>query len=144
MKMVSSAANVKPESLPPTEQTAMFHIHRVHNQLHGWKMLVESTLDPKDFRWRLEGTSLVAVITDQETAPDELLKVIRCNCHATSKNLCSGKQCSCCSNGLKCVAACGGCWRTECQICLTVELFEEKENNIKDEFDNKIFDAVFG
>ena len=76
MKMVSSAANVKPESLPPTEQATMFHIYRVYYQLHEWNTLMESTLDPKDWRWRLEGASLVPFMIDQEPAPDELLKVI--------------------------------------------------------------------
>ena len=64
--------------------------------------------------WRL-GVSLVTVMIDQESAPDELLKVIRCNCLATLKNLRCEKQCSCCSNGLKCVAARGGCRGTECR-----------------------------
>ena len=32
-----------------------------------------------------------------------------------SKNLCSGKQCFCRSNELKCVAAFGGCGATEYQ-----------------------------
>ena len=144
MKMTSSAANVKPESLPPTGQSAMFHIYRVFFQLHEWNTLMESTLDPKDWGWRLEDDSLVPVMTDQEPAPDELLKVIRCNCKVTSKNLCNGKQCSCRSNGLKCVAACGGCRGTECQNCNSVELFEDEENNVEDEFDNNLFDNVFG
>ena len=34
IKMASSAANVKPESLPPTEQTAIFHMNRVYFQIH--------------------------------------------------------------------------------------------------------------
>ena len=62
---------------------------------------MKSTLDPKDWGWRLEGASLVPVMTDQEPAPDELLNVIRCNCQATSKNLCSGSQCFCRSNGFE-------------------------------------------
>ena len=45
------------------------------------------------------------------------------------------------SNGLKYVAACEGCQGTECQNCVTVEIFEEEENNIDGEFDNNIFDA---
>ena len=105
MKMASSAAKVKPESLLPTEQAAMFCIYRIYFQLHKWNTLMESTLDPKYWGWRLEGNLMVPVLTDQEPAPDELLKVIRCNCQATSKYLCSGKQCSCRSNGLRCVAA---------------------------------------
>ena len=53
-------------------------------------------------------------------------------------------QCSFHSNAFKCVAACGGCRGTECQNCVTVELFQEEQNNIEDEFDNNIFDNVFG
>ena len=47
---------------------------------------------PKRLGVEIEGASLVPVMTDEETAPDTLLKVIRCNCQATSKNICSGKQ----------------------------------------------------
>ena len=65
MKMLSSAANVKPESLPPTEQPAMFHIQRVYFQFHEWNSLMESTLDPKDWGWRLEDASLLPFMTDQ-------------------------------------------------------------------------------
>ena len=78
------------------------------NGTHPWKVLWTQKIGG----WRL-GVSLVPVMIDPESAPDELLKVIRCNCQATSKNLRSEKQCSCCSNGLKCVAACGGCRGTE-------------------------------
>ena len=76
VKMASFAANVKPESLPPTEQAAMFHIYRVYFQLYEWNTLMESTLDPKDWGWRLKGASLVPFMTDQEPVSDELLKVI--------------------------------------------------------------------
>ena len=65
MKMPLSAANVKPESLPPTEKAAMFHIYRVYFQLHEWNTVMESTLNPKDWGWRLEGASLVPFMTDQ-------------------------------------------------------------------------------
>ena len=36
MKMASSAANLKPESSPPTEKAAMFHIYQVYFQFHEW------------------------------------------------------------------------------------------------------------
>ena len=77
-------------------------------------------------------------MADQEPGPDELLKVI--HKMQLSSNV---KKCFCRSNGLKCVTACGRCRGTECQNCVTVELFQEEENNIEDEFDNNIFD-VFG
>ena len=104
---------------------------------------MESIFDPKDWVWRLEGFSLVPAMTDPEPAPDQLLKVIRCNCQATSKNLCSGKQCSCRSNGLKCRVACGDCRGIECQNCVTVELSEEEGNSIEEEFDNNIYGNAF-
>ena len=122
----------------------MFPIYWVYFQFHEWNTLTESALEPKDWGCRLEGASLGPVMIDQEPFPDELLKVIRCDCQKTSKNLCSWKQCSCRSSGIKCVAACGDYWGTECQNCGAVELFEEEENNIEDEFDNNIFDNVFG
>ena len=60
------------------------------------------------------------------TCPWRISKGHKMQLSRTSKKLCSGKQCSCRSNGLKCVAACGGCRGTECQNCVTVELFEEE------------------
>ena len=61
-----------------------------------------------------------------------------------SKSLCSEKQCSCFSNGFKYIATCGDCRKTECHNCVTIELFEEEEVNIKDESGNDIFDNSFG
>ena len=60
----------------------------------------------------------------------------------TLKNMCSGKQCSWHSNGLKCVAACGNSRGTECENGVT-ELPAEGENDFKDGFDNNIFDNIF-
>ena len=53
---------------------------------------MESTLDPKDWGWRLEDASLVPAMTDEEPAPDELLNIRRCNCRMMFKNLCSGSS----------------------------------------------------
>ena len=86
MKMISSSTSIKPECLPPTERAAMFHAYRLYFQLQEWNTVMESALDPQDWGWRLEGNSLVPVMTDTEPAPDELLNVIRCGCRATSKN----------------------------------------------------------
>ena len=52
MKRASSAANVKCESLPPTEQAAMFHIYRVYlnsmNGTHSWKVLWTQKIGGRD------------------------------------------------------------------------------------------------
>ena len=66
--MISSAANVKPESFPPTEQDAMFLCSRYtlnyRNRTNSWK----------NWEWRLEGALLVPVMTDQAPAPNKLLR----------------------------------------------------------------------
>ena len=61
-----------------------------------------------------------------------------------SKNPCSGKQCSCHSNGLKCVNACRSCRRTEHQNGGTFELLVEGQNDIEDRFHNNNFHNSFG
>ena len=48
MKMASSAANVKPNSFPPTEQAAVFHIYWVYFQLREWNTLMKSNLNAKN------------------------------------------------------------------------------------------------
>ena len=50
MKMNSSATNVKPEFLSPTEQAAMFHIYWVYFQLHEWKNTHAKYFGPKRLR----------------------------------------------------------------------------------------------
>ena len=54
MKRASSAANVKCESLPPTEQAAMFHIYRVYlnsmNGTHSWKVLWTQKIGGRDWK----------------------------------------------------------------------------------------------
>ena len=142
-KMASSAANVKPESLPPNRTSC--HVSYIPGILST--SLKEHThgkyFRPKRWRVQIRRCLVGTSYERSRTYPDELLKVIRCNCQATAKNLFHGKQFFCLSNGLKYVAACGGCRGTECQNCVTVVLFEEEENTIEDEFDN-IFDNVFG
>ena len=39
--MISSAANVKPESFPPTEQDAMFHMFQIYSQLQESNKVME-------------------------------------------------------------------------------------------------------
>ena len=47
---------------------------------------------------------------DSPPAPDDLLKIIRCNCLTN----CQNARCSCVKHGLKCSAACGNCHGTAC------------------------------
>ena len=77
--MASSSATVKNQSLPLNEG-AIIHTYWVYFHLQESNTIMESTLDPKDWGWWLKGASLVPVMTNDEPAPEELLKIIRCNC----------------------------------------------------------------
>jgi len=106
---------VVPEKLPPTDRAAHFHGYRVHLQLIEWKMLDEGlNLKPTEWGWKSTDGHLEPIPTDKEIAPPNLLKVIRCNCRSSSKNQCQTKTCICRKNGIKCMAACGGCHGMEC------------------------------
>ena len=59
--------------------------------------------------WTLQDNEYSPIQTDKDIAPENLLKFMRCKFKLTSKNLCGTTTCSCCKNGLKCIAACGGC-----------------------------------
>ena len=52
---------------------------------------------------------LVPVKTDQQPAPEWILKFVRCKCKTSSKNTCGSMVCTCRKNGLRCVEACGEC-----------------------------------
>ena len=81
-------------------------------------------------------------MTGESPAPDELLNIVRCNCQMTSKTPCGGSRCSCRSNGLKCVPACG----TECQNCdksMTINELHNDENPDDETCDN-LFESLFG
>ena len=57
-------------------------------------------------KWReVKSTSTT---TDREVAPENILKVIRCNCKE-SRNQCETNRCSCRKNGLPCFTTCGKC-----------------------------------
>lgn len=75
----------------------------------------------------------------QPPAPDDVLKVIRCNCKMTSRNTCGTTSCSCRSNGLKCVSACGDCKGLDCLNSTTDVLYDEDEYD-----DGNAFERLFG
>ena len=58
--MASSSRTIKPESLPPISR-----VEHTNLKCSGSKRL----------GWRLENATLVLVMTDEDPAPDELLKI---------------------------------------------------------------------
>ncbi len=60
VEMVSSNKVIDQQKLPPTERAAHFHSLRVRLQLMLWKKLTHEDLqlDPKQWGWKLDGTTL--------------------------------------------------------------------------------------
>ena len=104
---MAAKGDVKPENLPPTESTAISHSLRVHQQTITWETLAATTPNPLQWGWK-------PIQTDENVAPSELLKFIRCSCKSLN-NMCSTNQCTCKRYGLKCVAACGKCRGETCE-----------------------------
>ena len=115
---MAAKGEILPENLPPTERAAVQHSLRVHQQATVWSTLNEICPDPLNWGWKQEGYTYVPVMTNNDVAPADLLKFIRCNCKSLS-NMCSSMLCTCKRYGLKCVAACGRC---RGEICENVEV----------------------
>ena len=50
-------------------------------------------LEPKDWGWKENGTTLSPILSDDVVAPEKLLKYIRCKCKLSAKNPCGGNAC---------------------------------------------------
>jgi hypothetical protein len=111
---MAAKGEIVPENVPPTEQAAIQHSLRVHQQTIVWETLNEIHLNPLEWGWKQVGSAFTPVQTDNDIAPSEVLKFIRCNCKSLN-NMCSTMLCTCKIYGLKCVVACGKCRREICE-----------------------------
>lgn len=107
---VSSNRGPKPEKLPPTTDSANYHIMRVHLQSVEWVTLQTGLLDPCDWGWKIVNDKFLPIPMEQPPAPDDILNIIRCKC----KTSCSSLLCSCRKNNLPCVSACANCHGDSC------------------------------
>ena len=108
-KVVSATSFVTPERLPPTASATKYHSLRVYYQIMTW-MGKETSLDATDWGWKTEANQFIPVMTDRNAAPDNLLKVVHCNCTTG----CSTQRCTCRQYGLPCTSACGQCQLDSC------------------------------
>lgn len=127
-KVATNTSHVKPQSLPPTSAAAKYHSLRVYFQVQQWKGSGDELL-PVEWGWRESDGGLMPVLTDLPPAPDELLRVIRCNCQSD----CSSLRCSCRKHNVKCSLACGNCRGSGCmnsdQSTHEEELDDEDDNS---------------
>ena len=108
-KVSMNTSCIHPQTLPPTSAAAKYHSLRVYFQILEWKGSGDK-IRPLDWGWKKSDGKLMPVLTDLPPAPDELLKMIRCNCHTD----CSSMGCTCKKHNVKCSPACGNCRGSGC------------------------------
>jgi len=129
----SSTSVVRPERLPPTVNAAKFHVLRAHLQTLQWKTLMSTEASPTDWGWKLHDGHLIPVATDASVAPDNILNVVRCKCHFSSRKPCNTMLCSCRKHGLECVTACKNCHGVDCEnVKVHSELFSFSDDDNTD------------
>jgi len=77
---LSLSRRFQPVRLPPSSSAARMHCMRTHLQSVIWQTLDEAHIKPTDWGWELQSSRLVPVQLDQDIAPDDILKVVRCKC----------------------------------------------------------------
>ena len=115
----STASAPKLQTLPPTNEAFRENVARAHLQVILWKRAMNPQppdLNPTEFGWEngKDGElNPVTVPTGVALAPEELLKLIKCNCK--SELPCSNNRCGCWKTGIGCTVFCvcqGTCWNT--------------------------------
>ena len=105
-KSASSLASVDPKGLPPISAAGKYHSFFSDMPMEN----SECDMLPESWGWTLLDSGLYPTKADLPPAPDDLLKVIRCNCSAD----CSSARCSCQKHGLMSSLACEHWRRTAC------------------------------
>ncbi len=95
---------VKGDQLLPTASSTKFHCQRVYYQIMVWTEQ-GGNMDAANWGWRVEENVLVPIMSETNVAPDNLLKMIHCNCTTG----CTTLRCSCRRYGLPCHTVCGQC-----------------------------------
>ena len=127
-KVTTAKSFVHPERLPPTTYSTKFHCLRVCYQIMVW-MGTDDGMDVLDLWWKLDNNQMVPIMTDMKAAPDNLLKMIHCNCESCPP------RCTCRRYGLPCHAGCGPCQTGHCDNIYNIEvLMDDDIESDNDEF----------
>ncbi|KAG1678682.1 hypothetical protein GQR58_013306 [Nymphon striatum] len=129
-KVVSASSFVAPARLPPTASATKFHSLRAYYQIMTWLGL-ESNLDATDWGWKIEDNQFVPVTTAKNPAPDNLLKIVHCNCTTA----CTTQRCTCRRYGLPCTSACGQCQLESCENPKNVLPMDQDDTEDSDDDD---------
>ena len=107
-KVITNSTFVEIHTLPPTADSATFHIFRAFYQVKQW--IGEDSLNFTDWGWAVENGECVPVRCSLPPAPEEPLKTIYCKC----KTACDTRRCTCKKHGLECSVACAECHGSTC------------------------------
>ena len=107
--------------LPPTSAAAEQHSLRTYFQVQTW---MDNDLNPLDWGWEKKNGQYMPIMTTQNPAPDELMRLIACNC---TKNQCHTLRCECKRSGLKCTVMCGRCQGDSCSNSSEINIDIEDE-----------------
>ena len=124
-KVSTSNSCIHPQTLPPTSAAAKYHSMRVYLQVLEWKNCSNS-VNPLEWGWKESDGKFTPALTDLPPAPDNLLKMIRCNCRTD----CSSMRCTCRKHNVKCSPACGNCRGSG---CTNSTIPEQLDGDIDDE-----------
>ena len=123
-KLATNTTQVEPRTLPPTSAAAKFHNYRVFLQTCQWKSL-DCDLSPDLWGWTKDDAVLSPTMTDLPPAPEDLLKIILCNCLTN----CQNARCSCIKHGIKCSVACGHCHGSACSNAVSFIVDEDEDED---------------
>ena len=124
VKCWQQTPHVEPRTLPPTSAAAKFHSYRVFLQTCQWKSL-DCDLLPELWGWTKGDAGLSPTMKDKPPAPEDLLKIVRCNCLTNYQSA----RCSCIKHGMKCFAGCGHCHGSACSNAGSFVLDEDLDEN---------------
>ena len=120
MRLATSAGYLAPEKLPPTQDAARFHHY---HQVQEWR---GNTLAPDEWGWAVLVNGMVPVKMTQPAAPEQLLKIVKCNCSGN----CAKKRYTYRKNALLCTPACGQCQGITCSNGAPVD--NEDHDDVED------------
>ncbi|KAJ8886838.1 hypothetical protein PR048_013050 [Dryococelus australis] len=80
-------------------------------------------MDPTDWGWKLQEGKYLLPMMDKNPVPDELIKLVSCNCSAR----CNTLQCTCKKNALPCTKGFGICQNGNCDN-MDIELVSDGDN----------------
>lgn len=125
-KVASSSSYIQPQVLPPTSVAAKYHSLRVYLQVQEWKGSLQR-LNPINWGWQKCDEGFLPIQTTLPPAPENLLKVIKCNCHGD----CSTLRCTCKKNNLECTPACGHCRGSSCINSVQMHCEEDEDDILR-------------